>query len=187
MSASPAVALWQGECYARSAMVLTFALHGLPIAQGSKSYKGQTRAGRAILVESSKALKPWRLEVQRSIEAAIRAAAPPACGFPLVGPVAVDLVFTMPKPKSAPKTRITYPIVKPDLDKLFRAVLDAATYAGLFGDDSQVVDSHVSKVYPRETPRALAQPGLMAAVHVIGAQPVSRGDVQLLLTDEASA
>jgi Holliday junction resolvase RusA-like endonuclease len=162
---------WQGEPYERPAQpVLTFALHGLPISQGSKSFKGISRSGRAIMVESSKALKPWRGMVQTAITAAMRNTPAPPAGWPLLGPLAVDLCFTMRKPVSAPKGRRTWPIVMPDIDKLARAVLDSATLAGLWGDDSQVVDLHAWKVYPLETPRALRQPGLHAVVYLIGGQ-----------------
>jgi len=126
VTAAPIDVPWLGEPYARSATVLSFALLGLPIAQGSKSFKGTTRSGRAIMVESAKGLKPWRAEIQKTIKDAIaHAGIVPPGGYPLLGPLAVDLVFTMPKPKAAPKTRVTYPIVRPDVDKLARAVFDA--------------------------------------------------------------
>src|SRR6266702_3954857 len=113
-----------GVPYQRSVPVLTFALHGLPISQGSKSFKGISRSGRAIMVESSKALKPWRAMVHTAINAGIAAArvGMPG-GFPLLGPVAVELCFTMRKPVGAPKLRRTWPIVYPDVDKCSRAVL----------------------------------------------------------------
>lgn len=175
-SAARADARWQGVPYERSATVLTFALLGLPIAQGSKSFKGVSRSGRAIMVESAKGLKPWRANVHTVIRAAIgRHPAPPA-GWPLLGPLAVDLCFTMPRPKSAPKTRRTWPVVKPDVDKVARAVLDSGTTAGLWGDDSQVVDLHAWKVYPLETPRALRAPGLHAVVYTIDPQLAPAGE-----------
>jgi len=154
---------WDGVPYQRSAPVLTFALHGLPISQGSKSFKGISRSGRAILVESSKALKPWRGMVQAAIRAAMCNTPAPAAGWPLLGPLAVDLCFTMRKPVSAPKGRRTWPIVYPDLDKLCRAVFDVGKLiqpTPLWHDDSQVVDLHAWKVYPLETPRALRAPAV---------------------------
>src|SRR6266702_4275221 len=145
---------YTGVPYQRSAPVLTFALHGLPISQGSKS------------------LTPWRTSVQTVIEATIRRTPYNVLtgGVPFLGPIAVELCFTMRKPVGAPKTRRTWPIVYPDVDKCSRAVLDAATLAGLWGDDAQVVDLHAWKVYPLETPRALRQPGLHATVYLIDPQ-----------------
>jgi Holliday junction resolvase RusA-like endonuclease len=172
---------FEGVPYQRSAPVLTFALHGLPISQGSKSFKGISRSGRAIMVESSKALKPWRGMVQTAIRAAIAQAPAPPAGWPLLGPIAVELCFTMRKPASAPKRRRTWPVVYPDIDKICRSALDSATLAGLWGDDSQVVDLHAWKVYPLETPRALRQPGLHATVYLIDAQgPPASEQVALL-------
>ncbi len=172
---------YPGVPYERSAAVLTFALHGLPISQGSKSFKGFSRSGRAIMVESSKALKPWRTMVQTVICAAKTATPQPNLGWPLLGPVAVDLCFTMRKPAGAPKLRRTWPVVYPDVDKCARSVLDAATLAGLWGDDAQVVDLHAWKVYPLETPRALRQPGLHATVYLIGGGVPAAGEQAALL------
>jgi crossover junction endodeoxyribonuclease RusA len=156
---------------------LTVEVRGLPAPQGSKSYKGQTKKGRPILAESSAALKPWRLQVQSALEDAmqdlrVRAARrdlDPWQSFPIEGPVAVVATFTMRKPKSAPKTRRTFPVTKPDVDKLLRAVLDAGTAAGVWGDDSQVIEETARKAYPREHLGALEVPGLTLAVYSIGA------------------
>jgi Holliday junction resolvase RusA-like endonuclease len=173
---------WQGEPYQRSVPVLTFALLGLPAPQGSKDFKGFSRSGRAIMVESSKKLKPWRASVHGAMRAAIAAAGTGMPGgFPLLGPIAVDLVFTVAKPKSAPKMRRTWPIVYPDVDKLARAALDEGKRSGLFGDDSQVVDLHAWKVYPLETPRALRAPGLAAAVYLIDEARPPAGEQATLL------
>ena len=43
-----------------------------------------------------------------------------------------------------------YPTVTPDIDKLERAVLDAMTIAGVWGDDSQVVSGTRGKRYADE-------------------------------------
>lgn len=166
--------------YERHPAVLSFIALGVAAPQGSKSAR-MLPSGRISMREASKALKPWRNDVQEAIENAIRAAATPEGGWPLLGPLAVDLIFSMPKPKNAPKRRITWPIVKPDLDKLARAVLDAGTYAGAWNDDSQVIDLHPYKVYPGETPGALRQPGVIGWVHPIGAGLQARPDVMAQL------
>lgn len=170
--------------YERTAPVLSFTVHGDPKPQGSKSGFVNPKTGKVNMVESSKYLKPWRGTVTRAIKDAIRAAAPAAGGFPLLGPVAVELVFTMPKPKSAPKTRVTWPIVYPDVDKLTRAILDAGKYGGAWKDDSQIVDVHATKVYPLEAPGALRQPGVTATVYLIGQQPTADPGVQAALFQE---
>jgi Holliday junction resolvase RusA-like endonuclease len=65
----------------------------------------------------------------------------------------VDITFRLIRPKghygakglrpSAPKR----PAVKPDLDKLARAVLDGITAGGAIHDDAQVCHLTVEKVY----------------------------------------
>jgi Holliday junction resolvase RusA-like endonuclease len=63
----------------------------------------------------------------------------------LVGPLIMECVFTLERPKSIPKSRVL-PSVKPDLDNLLKAVKDAleGTY---FVNDSQIVTLNVRKVY----------------------------------------
>lgn len=58
--------------------------------------------------------------------------------------VSMDLEFYFNKPKSAKKR--VHVVVKPDIDKLARAILDAGTGI-LYGDDSQVVSLSASKRY----------------------------------------
>ena len=120
---------------------------GDPAPQGSKRHVGGGR-----MIESSKAVGPWR----ESIRAALLAEGPRT---PFTGPVAVTCSFAMRRPKghfgtgrNAGQLRALapqLPAVKPDLDKLARAVLDAVTSAGVWGDDSQVVHLVAEKVYTR--------------------------------------
>jgi len=165
--------------------VLTFALHGLPQSQGSKTL-GTTATGKTYMRESAQGLKDWRKNVRKIITSTMlrenrKFTMVPRTGWPLLGPLAIDLVFTMKRPISAPKTRRTWPIVAPDIDKCARAILDAATLAGLWHDDSQVVDLHAWKVYPLETPRALRQPGLHATVYLIDPQGPAAGEQVALI------
>jgi crossover junction endodeoxyribonuclease RusA len=111
---------------------LTVFVPGRPAPQGSKRYLGS-----GILVESSKAVKPWRVDV--------RAAAADVVAEPMTGPLAVRLEFVMPRPTSTPKRRTPYATKRPDVDKLARAVLDALGSAGVWADDSQVVLLAASK------------------------------------------
>ena len=111
--------------------MLTITVIGIPAPQGSKSFKGLTKSGRGIMVESSKLVKPWR---QAVTYAAIEAMLQPGHSSDrpmLCGPVRVDIEFVLPKPKSAPKTRWTAPDKKPDLDKLCRSTFDALVDAGV--------------------------------------------------------
>lgn len=104
--------------------------------------------------------------------------------FPLDGPVAVCATFTMPKPKSAPVGRRTFPAVRPDYDHLARALNDALKEAGVYGDDGQIIDGWNRKVYPLEHPQALAVPGTWLQVYrVTAGEPAP---VQLALIDPPS-
>jgi len=137
---------------------MKFTAYGMPAPQGSKSFKG-LRDGHAILAESSKKVKPWRQRVKTA------AAFCKGEGAPLDGALICRMIFTMPKPKSAPKRRKVYPIGRPDLSKLVRSTEDAMTDAGLIADDARIVEySRVAKVYPGEDDEALNMPGVVVTV-----------------------
>lgn len=120
-------------------MSLTFFVPGNPAPQGSKRH-----VGKGIMIESSKALKPWRESIRW---AAIHAERTGTTGPPvqLSGPVAVALEFVMKRPASTPKRKTPPAIKRPDVDKLARAALDALSSAGTWADDSQVTTLMASK------------------------------------------
>lgn len=138
-------------------------VYGSPGPQGSKKFVGHAKStGRAILVESSKKVKPWRSDVKDAAQAIV---AQHQLQAPLDGPLIVSMVFTMPKPASAPKKRTTYPDKKPDLSKLVRSTEDALSDAGLWVDDARVVEyTRLAKVFPGEDPQALNSPGVRITV-----------------------
>lgn len=118
--------------------VTSFYVAGKPEPQGSMS--AYSKAGRVIVTSANPKLKQWRQQIAAAAERHARVM--------LNGPVEVDLLFYLPRPKSAPKSR-TVPTVRPDADKLARAVLDALT--GIcFTDDSQVTCLYVAKKYERD-------------------------------------
>lgn len=119
-----------------------FFVAGKPAPQGSKRYMGRS-GGHGVMVESSKAVAPWRADVRAGAEQALTATQ--ADRFAAGEAVAITLVFVMPRPASAPKKRTPQAVKRPDVDKLARAVLDALSSAGIWQDDSQVVDLHASK------------------------------------------
>lgn len=106
---------------------------GQPAPQGSKRGFVNRHTGRVSMVESSKAVKPWR--------ESIRAALLDDDGRPRAtfdSAVIVELRFVLRRPASTPKRRTPPAVKKPDIDKLARAVLDAIGSAGVWHDDSQV-------------------------------------------------
>jgi Holliday junction resolvase RusA-like endonuclease len=135
---------------------LDIVVHGTPAPQGSKRHVGGGR-----MIESSKAVKPWREAVKW---AALDVLMPDA--EPLAGPLAVSIWFALTKPASAPKTRRIWPAKRPDLDKLVRSTFDALGEAGVWGDDAQVVSVIASKAYAGDG-GALNVPGARIAVSVV--------------------
>lgn len=119
-------------------------VRGIPAPQGSKRHVGNGR-----MVESSKAVGPWR--------EAVRAQAQLAVSEPMAGPVSVSAWFFLPRPKGHYRTgrnahllrggAPSRPASTPDLDKLARAVLDGLTMGGAWKDDGQVVLLQTGKYY----------------------------------------
>lgn len=118
-----------------------FFVPGLPQPQGStKGFCDRSQQHRVVITTDNNRLKPWR----NTIALTARHLFP----LPAAGPVEVALVFYLPAPARMPKGRVA-PTVRPDLDKLGRAVLDALTAAGAYIDDSQVVALSARKRYGR--------------------------------------
>ena len=143
-------------------------VYGEPAAQGSKSFRGM-RGGKAIMTESSAKVKPWREAVKyAAIEQLEEDHAPLSlerhCNGAFIGPVSLRVVFTIRKPKSAPKRRRTWPDRTPDLDKLIRSTGDALTQAGVWEDDARIVRLVATKCYPGEGPDALHIPGAVIEI-----------------------
>lgn len=150
---------------------LQFTVHNhRPAPQGSKRHVGHGR-----LLEQSKRVAPWRAAVDTAARAAMIARhilkyggrpAPGTPPAPLDGPLSVEIVFTVRKPASAPKTRITWPTTRDsgDIDKLLRSSLDALTTAGAIADDSRIIEITARKVFPSEGLDALEEPGAVIRV-----------------------
>lgn len=154
-----------GRGYHYTALVLTATVIGSPVTQGSINSLGK---GRPSIHSNAKTLKPWRTDVKDAVRDVMATA--PAGSWPLAGPVAAEISFTVRKPAGAPKRRRSYPDRRPDVDKLKRAVLDAMTAAGVYRDDGQVVEALVRKAYPNEHPDALDVPGVVIRLYTIGDQ-----------------
>ena len=128
---------------------VSFFIPGIPIPQGSK--KGFIAGKRVVIVDDNAAtLKPWRAVVAKAANR----------GMTLDGPVHADLLFVMPRPQ---KPRWDVPAVKPDIDKLTRAIFDGLTEGGLLADDARVTRMVVEEVY--------ASPISPVGVHVTVTNP----------------
>jgi len=149
-----------------SAPAVTLTVYGLPAPQGSKRSYGPGR-----MVESSKNVKPWREAVKFAALDLLKH----ADGWvPLDGPLSLAVVFTFTRPRghyrtgrnahllrdSAPARPIGYP----DLSKLVRSTEDALTDAGIWADDSRVVEMNAAKRYANEGPDALRSSGAVIRI-----------------------
>lgn len=130
--------------------MITIVVRDTPQPQGSKSAFALRKAGaftgRAVVVEDNQKVRPWREAVRSEAQRAVEAAAEGT--YPLEGPVIMAVTLTVPKPRSAPKTKVTYPGKKPDALKLLRSTEDALS--GLvYVDDAQIVEyARFGKFYP---------------------------------------
>lgn len=128
-------------------MTITGFVDGTPAPMGS--HRAFVRGKHAVLVNDNKGTAPWQERVRWAFRQAYS-------GEPHVGLVDVVLRFEFPRPKShygtgknATTIKASAPevvTVKPDIDKLVRAVLDCGTGI-LWRDDSQVVTLRVAKIY----------------------------------------
>lgn len=117
---------------------VSFFVPGIPRPQGSMKPMRSASTGEVIAVPSQN-LAPWRTSVGWYARQAMSGAPPSSAAL------SVEATFRL----QAPKKRRPYPSVRPDADKLTRAILDAMTGI-VFVDDCQVVDLVVCKRYAAE-------------------------------------
>ncbi len=119
---------------------IQFRVIGDPAPQGSKRL---VRGNR--MIEVSKKVGPWREAVQRAARAVFkdalgRSIEPQEC------PIALDVLFLFPRPRSVSVKRRPHHIVRPDLSKLLRSTEDAMTGV-IYNDDAQIVQAMINKEY----------------------------------------
>lgn len=143
--------------------MITITVIGEPGPQGSKRFLGTSKSGKGLMIESSAKVKPWREAVVWAAREAMQKKGS------IAGPVLVFMTFTLRKPKSAPKNRITYPSKKPDLSKLIRSTEDALVTSGIIEDDARIVELLARKRYPNEGLWALDVPGVIIRIEAFDA------------------
>lgn len=119
-----------------------FTVFGTPEPQGSMKLYRNRRTGRARLTSDNPDLKPWRYIVGMEARAARGGRELSKAAIH----VQVDFIFL--RPKSVTKARI-HPTVKPDTDKLLRALFDSMTGV-IYQDDAQIVRVEMTKQYGPE-------------------------------------
>lgn len=133
---------------------LDFWVPGIPAPGGSKRGFPHAKTGKVVMVDmGGERTKNWRESVK---VAAMQS------GQYLEGPLALRVVFNMPRPKCHYRTgryagelkpnAPTHHTKSPDATKLLRSTEDALTGV-VWGDDAQIVEQEVSKQW------ATGQPG----------------------------
>ena len=116
---------------------------GIPVSEGSTRFI-HDRAGRARIVH----VKQGELDIWRRAVAMVVWCEAKKAGWelPLDEPVLVTAAFYLPRPRTVKRD---VPSVKPDLDKLGRAIGDALQQDGLnvLADDSRIIQWQLSKHY----------------------------------------
>lgn len=127
---------------------LVFDVFGDPAPQGSKIARVSSKGKPYVQEDNSEKHGTWRGDV---VDAALKARTRDGWD-PADGPVEVTLWIRVPRPKSVSLKVRPFPHVKPDVDKLARAILDALTVAQVWRDDAQVIDLIVFKRYATDDP-----------------------------------
>ncbi len=130
-------------------MTHTIFVPGRPVPKGSARSFVSLKTGKGHTVQDNVAnLRNWQGMIsQRAFDSGIK---------PTRGSVTIFCDFIMARPKShfgkhgiTPKARLLEHLVKPDLDKLTRAVLDALTGIA-YHNDAQANDQKCHKRYAAE-------------------------------------
>jgi Holliday junction resolvase RusA-like endonuclease len=132
-------------------MLLTIDIDGDP--KGQPRPRATTINGYTRMYEP-KSIKPWKTAVTLAAKKAMRDQGQQK---PIEEPIAVTMLFEMPRPKShygtgknAHKVKQSAPIAHtstPDLDNLEKAVLDALTRCNVWRDDSLITSIKACKLY----------------------------------------
>ena len=127
--------------------MIQFHVAGVPIPQGSKKSIPHKASGQFVMIDAHPGLKSWRKAVTQAAKAHVGT-------FSKHEPDALVAEFELPRPRSV---RRDHPAVKPDLDKLTRALLDGITDAGVWVDDGQVINVNATKRY--------GEPGVSVSIY----------------------
>lgn len=123
---------------------IEFAVLGEPSPEGSTRAFYIAKLNRTVTThQNQKSLQAWRNRVATEAQHALGGrdwSSDPHSAYSLV----VDFVLT--RPASVPRHRRVHPTIKPDIDKLVRAINDALTGI-LFPDDCQVISVTMNKFY----------------------------------------
>lgn len=114
---------------------VTLNVSGIPAAQPRQRF---ARRGNYVHTYTPDTADGWKAAIEAE---AMKSGVKIGKGVP----VRLGIVFAMPCPKS--RAGEIQHIVKPDIDNLAKAVMDALSDAGIWHDDAQVYRLHLSKYY----------------------------------------
>ena len=140
-------------------MTISFYVCGDPSPKGSKT--AVVRGGRAVLLDGRRGparvkYALWKENVATYAQIAMRVVGATAGVYaPLDGALGIEVVFYLPRPKNETKAQRsrTWHTVRPDADKLLRAVLDPLSKI-VITDDARIALVRVEKRYAA-TPDAI--------------------------------
>lgn len=139
---------------------LNLHVEGRAVPQGSMRL---VNGGRRMIHSNHTELMAWRATIARAALAEIEhMEAKGTARWPATGPCGLVVKFHFPRPQSHYRTGVYAGLlravaprehqVKPDLDKLVRAVCDALTDACVIVDDSQISYVRAAKAWTTEAP-----------------------------------
>ena len=145
---------------------VSFEVDGKPEPQGSKFaiiVKGRAQ----VIDDNPHALKAWRKAVAGAAREAVGGRPPldVACSL--------EAVFYMPRPKTVTRPE---PTVKPDLDKLLRALMDALKTGGVYTDDARVTRISIEEVYGQHPGVSVTVMPRRSGLHKVSAGIVPAAD-----------
>jgi len=128
--------------------MIEFNVYGEPVPKGSMRAFTRRKAGVVVGVGVAPGNEKRTGEWKARVHAAAQAQADAGVAM-LDGPAILIARFWLTKPTSAPKRRRTWPMRKPDLDKLLRGLLDPLVGV-LIADDARIVSIVTTKDYVPE-------------------------------------
>ena len=130
---------------------VSLTVYGTPVPKGSARAfaipgKGGARPRAVVVSDNKKSLTHWQTQVANEARLAIKTLMAGESVPEYHGAMQVTVEFAFNRPRSVKPAERPFPSVKPDIDKLARAVLDGLTGV-LWNDDAQVVGLQLVKRY----------------------------------------
>ena len=129
--------------------MISFTVYGTPVPKGSTTPYPIMKDGKPVLSKTGRPVvvtqnaNPKTKDWQRLVSLSAQEHRPEKL---FDGPVEVALLFYLYRPQSVSEKKRPMPTVKPDLDKLIRAILDGLK-GKIYSEDARVCKVQASKHY----------------------------------------